>query len=85
MAEDVDLPEWETWLGELDAEALSGALGRERARDPEHPLWRDARFLEWLARQMGAPRAPVTALEADALEREGRAMLERIARPRSPE
>ena len=32
---------------ELDSERLAELLGRELTRDPDHPLWRDERFLTW--------------------------------------
>ena len=33
----------------IDPERLAELLGRELTRDPAHPLWRDERFLAWLA------------------------------------
>jgi SOS-response transcriptional repressor LexA len=32
-----------------DAELFSEVIGRELASDPNHPMWEDRRFLEWLA------------------------------------
>lgn len=33
----------------IDPERLAALVGRELTRDPEHPLWRDERFINWLA------------------------------------
>lgn len=37
-------------LGDVDAEALAGAVGRRLARRPESAAWDDARFANWVAR-----------------------------------
>ena len=36
-------------LHRIDPELLAELLGRELARDPEHPIWGDERFVRWLA------------------------------------
>jgi SOS-response transcriptional repressor LexA len=33
----------------IDPELLAEVLGRELARDPDHPIWGDERFLRWFA------------------------------------
>ena len=34
---------------QIDPERLAELVGRDITRDPNHPLWRDERFLSWLA------------------------------------
>lgn len=42
------------YQSELDAELLAEAVGRGLIRNPEHPVWRDDRFLAWLAAEARA-------------------------------
>lgn len=39
---------------ELDVELLAEAIGRRLTRNPDHPVWRDDRFLAWLATEARA-------------------------------
>ena len=39
----------ESWIDFVDPELLAELLGRELARDPDHPIWGDDRFLTWFA------------------------------------
>jgi SOS-response transcriptional repressor LexA len=39
----------ETWIHLIDPELLAELLGRELARDPDHPIWGDDRFVRWFA------------------------------------
>ena len=48
-----------------DAELLGEVIGREMVGDPDHPVWDDARFLEWLAVESRA-RDRVTRRLSDA-------------------
>jgi len=41
--------EHERWIDLIDPELLAELLGRELARDPDHPIWGDDRFLRWYA------------------------------------
>jgi phage repressor protein C with HTH and peptisase S24 domain len=41
--------ERQSWIDFIDPELLAELLGRELARDPDHPIWGDDRFLRWFA------------------------------------
>jgi phage repressor protein C with HTH and peptisase S24 domain len=54
-------------FGDWDDELLAEELGRALTHDPEHPLWRDERFLDWLA------------IEARERARRGRSSADRLS------
>jgi SOS-response transcriptional repressor LexA len=61
----------------MDPEALAEELGRELLRDPDHPSWSDARFLDWLATEERAGDRHERGISDDDFRRRGEEFMAR--------
>lgn len=61
----------------LDSEQLAELIGRELTRDPEHPLWRDERFLTWLAAEAREEQERTQRLSDAEFQERGEAIMAR--------
>ncbi|HKO15923.1 MAG TPA: S24 family peptidase [Gemmatimonadaceae bacterium] len=59
-------------------ELLAQIVGCEATRNPEHPIWRDDRFLDWLAREARARAERDQPISDSELRRRGDEMLARV-------
>jgi SOS-response transcriptional repressor LexA len=67
-----------SWLADCDEERLADAVGRLLGRDGESPLWRDERFVEWLAAEAREQDRGARRRSDRDLATRGRTMLARV-------
>jgi SOS-response transcriptional repressor LexA len=67
-----------SWLEDCDEERLADVVGRLLGRDGEGPLWRDERFVAWLAAEAREQDRGARRRSERELAARGRAMLARV-------
>jgi SOS-response transcriptional repressor LexA len=68
----------EPWLDFIDPELLAELLGRELARDPDHPIWADDRFLRWFADKAREEYDRTHRMSDDEFRRRGAEFMARV-------
>jgi SOS-response transcriptional repressor LexA len=68
----------EPWIDFMDPELLAELLGRELARDPDHPIWGDDRFLRWFAAKAREEYERTHRMSDDEFRRRGAEFMARV-------
>lgn len=66
------------WLAHIDPELVAEFIGRELARDPDHPIWGDERFVIWFAAQEREEYERAHRLSDDEFRRRGVEFMARV-------